>query len=92
MPRSISITGDDLTIEQFAQVVLNYTPVKLHPSARSKMEQSRALVDMAGTLNRAVHAQSVDSDAADWALTVGPTVLASLDAKVSTVASSNSRT
>ena len=49
MPRSISITGDDLTIEQFAQVVLNYTPVKLHPSARSKMEQSRALVErMAG--------------------------------------------
>lgn len=50
--------------------------------------QTRALSDMAGTLNRAVHARSLDRDAADWVLAVGPALLASLDAKVSTVAAS----
>ena len=52
-------------------------------------QQVQALSGMAGTLDRAVHARSVDAEAADWALTVGPTVLASLDQRISTVASSN---
>jgi len=54
--------------------------------------QSSALIGMAGTLNRAVHAQPVNPEAADWAMKVGPTILASLDEKISTVASSNSPT
>jgi hypothetical protein len=54
-------------------------------------QESTALIDMAGTLNRAVHAESVDPISAEWALRVGPTILASLDEKISTVASSNSR-
>lgn len=53
-------------------------------------QQVRALTGMAGTLDRAVHAREVDTDAADWAFTVGPTVLASLDERISAVASSNS--
>jgi len=53
--------------------------------------QSSALIDLAGTLNRAVHAQPVNPDAAYWAMKVGPTILASLDDKISTVASSNPR-
>jgi hypothetical protein len=53
-------------------------------------QESAALIDMAGTLNRAVHAESVDPISAQWALRVGPTILASLDEKISTVASSNS--
>src|SRR5436189_179937 len=55
MPRSVSITGDDLTVEQFAQVVFNYTPVKLHPSARTKMEQSYALVERMAREERPVY-------------------------------------
>lgn len=53
-------------------------------------QQATALIDMAGTLNRAVHAESVDPISAEWALRVGPTILASLDNKIATVASSNS--
>ncbi len=55
-------------------------------------QQSTALIGMADTLNRAVHARPVEASAAEWALTVGPSVLASLDAKVSTVAASASKT
>ena len=55
MTRSISITGDGLTIEQFAQVVFNYIPVKLHPSAQTKMEQSHALVERMATEERPVY-------------------------------------
>ena len=48
-------------------------------------DQAHALTDMAGTLNRAVHAQTVSPESARWALTVGPTVLASLDARISKI-------
>jgi hypothetical protein len=54
-------------------------------------EQSSALADMANTLNLAAHARPVDPITADWALMIGPSVLASLDEKISTVASSHSR-
>jgi hypothetical protein len=54
-------------------------------------QQASAIADMAGTLNRAVHAEEVDPRAAEWALKVGPSILASLDAKVSTVAATRSK-
>ena len=55
MPRSIWITGDDLTVEQVADVVFNYTPVKLHPSARTRMKQAQALVERMAREERAVY-------------------------------------
>jgi histidine ammonia-lyase len=45
MSRSLSITGDDLTIEQVSEVVLDYTLVELHPSAQARMKRSRLLVE-----------------------------------------------
>jgi histidine ammonia-lyase len=44
MPRRLSITGNSLTLEQFHQVVFNYLPVSLDPSARQGMRQSQQLV------------------------------------------------
>lgn len=54
-------------------------------------DEASALADMAGTLNRAVHAQPVSQASADWVFSVGSGVLASLDQKVSIVAASASR-
>lgn len=47
----------------------------------SHQEQS-VLSDMMGLLNRAVHGIKIDSRAADWAMDVGPRLLASLDEKI----------
>ncbi len=42
-------------------------------------EEQSALADMVGLLNSAVHGAAVDPRAADWAMSVGPRLLASLD-------------
>jgi len=47
----------------------------------SPLEQS-VLADMMGLLNGAVHGVKIDSRAADWAMDVGPRLLASLDEKI----------
>jgi len=47
-----------------------------------KAEERSVLKDMIGTLNEAVHGAEVDSRAAEWALEIGPRLLASLDARV----------
>ncbi len=47
----------------------------------SHREQS-ILADMMGLLNGAVHGAKIDSRAADWAMDVGPRLLASLDEKI----------
>lgn len=47
----------------------------------SQQEQS-VLADMMGLLNGAVHGARIDSRAADWAMDVGPRLLASLDEKI----------
>ncbi|MBO8092415.1 MAG: hypothetical protein J7D60_03795 [Prosthecochloris sp.] len=47
----------------------------------SHQEQS-VLADMMGLLNGAVHGAKIDSRAADWAMDVGPRLLASLDEKI----------
>jgi histidine ammonia-lyase len=44
MPRSVSVTGNDLSLEQFFSVVFEFAPVRLHPAAQSRMKQSRAVV------------------------------------------------
>lgn len=45
MSRVVQINGNNLTIEQFSQVVFRRAPVKLAPSARSQMKRSRRLVE-----------------------------------------------
>jgi len=47
----------------------------------SNQEQS-VLADMMGLLNGAVHGAKIDSRGADWAMDVGPRLLASLDEKI----------
>lgn len=47
----------------------------------SHQEQS-VLADMMGLLNGAVHGAKIDNRAADWAMDVGPRLLASLDEKI----------
>ena len=49
--------------------------------ALSQQEQS-VIIDILGTLNRAVHGAEVDPSAATWVMDVGPNLLASLDQKV----------
>ena len=46
-------------------------------------EEQSALSDMVGLLNSAVHGAAVDPRAADWAMSVGPRLLASLDQRAS---------
>jgi histidine ammonia-lyase len=47
MPRNptLIITGNDLTLEQFSQVVFNLAPVKLAPAARVRMTRAHRLVE-----------------------------------------------
>jgi hypothetical protein len=45
-------------------------------------EERAALADMIGLLNAAVHGAVVDPRASEWALDVGPRILASLDTKL----------
>ncbi len=47
------------------------------------MEEVAVLADLRDTLNKAIHGIQVDSQVADWALDVGPRVLAALDKKLS---------
>ena len=51
-------------------------------NAISPNEQS-VLRDLAGLLNQAVHGEDVDPRAAQWAIEVGPRLLAGLDERVS---------
>ena len=46
-------------------------------------EESSVLADMNNLLNSAVHGAEVDRRAADWAIEIGPKLLASLDDKIS---------
>jgi hypothetical protein len=45
-------------------------------------EEQSVLADMVGLLNSAVHGAAVDPRAADWAISVGPRLLASLDQRI----------
>jgi len=46
------------------------------------VKEKMVLDDLVGLLNNAVHAKDVDSDAALWALDIGPQILRSLDKKI----------
>jgi hypothetical protein len=46
-------------------------------------EQASALSDLLPLLNRAVHSHEYTNEAADWAMTVGPKLLAGLDERAS---------
>jgi len=46
------------------------------------LQEQSVLADMMGLLNGAVHGAKIDSRAADWAMDVGPRLLASLDEKI----------
>lgn len=46
-------------------------------------EEQSVLADMMGLLNGAVHGAAIDPRSADWAMNVGPRLLASLDEKIS---------
>jgi hypothetical protein len=48
-------------------------------------EEQSVLADMGGLLNSAVHGATVDSRAAEWAMNVGPRLLASLDQRTANV-------
>ncbi len=45
-------------------------------------EQASVLADLAPLLNKAVHSEEFSKDAADWAMEVGPQLLASLDFRI----------
>ncbi|MEW6048007.1 MAG: hypothetical protein AB1609_16285 [Bacillota bacterium] len=51
----------------------------LHQAGVLSHEQTSALNDMIGLLNRAVHGAQVDPRAAEWALDIGPKLLATLE-------------
>jgi len=55
MPRSLLLTGNSLTREQFYEVVLGARRVGLHPRARRAMQRSRALVERMITQKQAVY-------------------------------------
>ncbi len=42
---TVIIDGENLTLEDFTQVVLNKCPVKIYPAAIEKMKQSRQMVE-----------------------------------------------
>jgi hypothetical protein len=44
MSRAVSITGDGLTFEQFSRVVFDYSPVRLDPGARARMQRAHSVV------------------------------------------------
>lgn len=46
-------------------------------------EEQAVLSDLVGLLNSAVHGATVDTRAADWAMDIGPRLLASLDERIS---------
>src|SRR5215470_6928542 len=57
MPRTsrVVITGNDLTLEQFSQVVFNRAPVKLAAAARARMKQAHQLVETISQQGQAVY-------------------------------------
>jgi len=56
MPRTLLLTGCDLTRQDFADVVLNGRRVRLHPSARRAMTASRRVVERLIREKRLVYA------------------------------------
>ncbi|MEW5975853.1 MAG: histidine ammonia-lyase [Acidobacteriota bacterium] len=44
MSRTVSLTGNDLTLDQFAAVVFNRVPVRLHPTALQRMQHAHSFV------------------------------------------------
>src|SRR5262245_52023722 len=44
MSQTVSITGSGLTFEQFSRVVFDFAPVRLDPSARTRMQKAHSLV------------------------------------------------
>jgi histidine ammonia-lyase len=52
------LTGNDLTTEQFARIVLEGEPVTLAPVARAAMERSRAVVDQLVAESKVVYGVS----------------------------------
>ncbi len=55
MALPLSITGNDLTIEQFSRVVLDYLPVRLAPAAQSRMKRSHKLIEKFACEERPVY-------------------------------------
>lgn len=54
-PKSIALTGNDLTLSQVYQIVYESFEVTLAPPARERMEASRALVEKLGAGEAAVY-------------------------------------
>ena len=55
MTATLSITGNDLTIDQFSQVVFDVVPVALSPNARRRMERAHHLVQQVVSQDQPVY-------------------------------------